>query len=270
MPACYFCGEDRPLTREHIFGDWLAEPITSRSERRAHTIKKPSRGPLTLDPAELVETARFNQNGDPLRFAFKMLCLDCNGKSLSRYHDEARPIILRLLGGDWSPIAPADCLSLAKWAVMVTIAWEWREPSSAAVSLGDRRMLLAGVIPPRWLVAVGRGSIEAGAYIFHRAIVAMDDDEPLNITEEERRGQRTAFVIGDLLIITQSANSLVLEQSLLPDTLRSSYFRTYGLREIYPLTSQSAAVPRLYNTAAIEAFMDMLGRPGMSWDLPPV
>jgi hypothetical protein len=260
MPACHFCGEDRQLTREHILGDWLADHIKVRAVKRAHIIHKPARGRLTFDPGEMVQAARFDQNGDPLRYAFKMLCLDCNGKVLSRYQDEARPIILRLLGDDWSPITQADCLSLAKWAVMVTMAWEWRDPSSATVPLCDRRMFLGGVIPPRWLVGVGRGSIESGAYVFHRATFATDDEEPLNISDDERLGQCTAIVIGNLLLITQSANSQALEDSFVPDSLRSMYFRTRGLREIYPVTSQSAAIPEVYDPPLIKAYMDTLGR----------
>lgn len=100
--ACAFCGNTGPLTREHVFGDWL------------------SKIGLEDDPVESV-AGSLNQIGKrmgasrPFRARVKNVCGACNNGWMSRLETIAKRVLTPLALGQTGQIELADQGPIAAW-----------------------------------------------------------------------------------------------------------------------------------------------------------
>lgn len=100
--SCAFCGSNEPLTREHVFGDWL------------------SKIGLEDDPGETV-AGSLNQIGRrmgesrPFRTKVKNVCAACNNGWMSNLEGVARRVLTPLALGQPGRIELADQGAIATW-----------------------------------------------------------------------------------------------------------------------------------------------------------
>lgn len=103
MPdPCAFCGSTEPLTREHVFGQWVSKigldlnPVQHRA------------GPLNGLPRDMGEQAPFRQT-------VKSFCASCNNGWMSRLEVAAQRVLTPLILGGSATITPADQAVIATW-----------------------------------------------------------------------------------------------------------------------------------------------------------
>lgn len=107
MRSCLFCGITQPLTKEHVFPDWIR-----KSGRR---------------PPEGVEQSSVLPR--PLRvdcytWKLKVMCEICNNEWGSALEQAAKPSLEMMIEGHSVQLDPAAQESLAKWAYKTAlVAW---------------------------------------------------------------------------------------------------------------------------------------------------
>ena len=101
--TCVFCGAAGPLTKEHVFGDWLSriglspEPVTHRSGPLNRVGKNLGTGPMF---------ARTVRN----------VCSSCNNGWMSTLEQIAQQALTPLILGEPGKVAPAQQGAVALWA----------------------------------------------------------------------------------------------------------------------------------------------------------
>ncbi|SDO66022.1 hypothetical protein SAMN04487788_0484 [Microbacterium testaceum StLB037] len=103
MPdPCAFCGSTEPLTREHVFGQWVSKIGLDLSPVQHGA------GPLNGMPRDMGEQPPFRQT-------VKSFCASCNNGWMSRLEVAAQRVLTPLILGGSATIAPADQAVIAAW-----------------------------------------------------------------------------------------------------------------------------------------------------------
>jgi len=150
---CIYCDYEGPLTEEHVFGKWLTREFGRASSVTSHTLGRPS----TLDfwnPTPYHRVASKPTQGDLFDLKVSNVCGTCNNGWMSDVHAAAKSLITHLAAGKWQVHTEAECESLTRWIIMVTINLEShsRIPN---VPRYQREALKNGGIPDGWEVGFG-------------------------------------------------------------------------------------------------------------------
>lgn len=85
MPeSCAFCGSVGPLTREHVFGQWVSRTGLDLTPMRHHA------GPLNALPRDMGEQPPFRQT-------VKSFCASCNNGWMSNLETVAQRVLTPLI-----------------------------------------------------------------------------------------------------------------------------------------------------------------------------
>ncbi|WP_433651605.1 hypothetical protein ACQP2C_03125 [Micromonospora zamorensis] len=101
--SCAFCGSTGPLTREHVFGQWVSKVGLDLSPVRHMA------GPLNGLPRDMGEQP-------PYRQTVKDFCSSCNNGWMSRLEDTARRVLSPIILGKPGAISAQDQPVIAMWA----------------------------------------------------------------------------------------------------------------------------------------------------------
>jgi hypothetical protein len=101
--ACAFCGSIGPLTREHIFGQWVSKIGLDLSPVQHMA------GPLNGLPRDMGKQS-------PYRQMVKDFCSFCNNGWMSRLEDTARRVLSPTILGEPGEISAQDQPAIAVWA----------------------------------------------------------------------------------------------------------------------------------------------------------
>lgn len=101
--SCAFCGSAGPLTREHVFGQWVSRIGLDLTLVRHHA------GPLNALPRDMGEQAPFKQ-------AVKSFCASCNNGWMSNLEGVAQRVLTPLILDEPGTIAQEDQAAIAMWA----------------------------------------------------------------------------------------------------------------------------------------------------------
>lgn len=103
MPRlCAFCGSSGPLSREHVFGQWVSK-IGLDSRPVGHRA-----GPLNRIPRDMGIQP-------PYRQTVKNICAQCNNGWMSKLEVTAQRVLTPLLLGETGTIAVEDQPAIAMW-----------------------------------------------------------------------------------------------------------------------------------------------------------
>lgn len=104
MPAsCAFCCSTKPLTREHVFGQWVSKIGLDLTPARHRT------GALNGLPRDIGEQP-------PYRLQVKNFCARCNNGWMSDLERDAQQVLTLFIFGKPGPIAAEDQAAVAMWA----------------------------------------------------------------------------------------------------------------------------------------------------------
>ena len=103
MPeSCVFCGAAGPLTREHIFGQWVSRTGLKLTPMRHYA------GPLNALPRDMGEQLPFRQT-------VKSFCASCNNGWMSNLEAAAQRVLTPLILDEPGTIAVEDQATIATW-----------------------------------------------------------------------------------------------------------------------------------------------------------
>jgi hypothetical protein len=143
--TCIFCQQPKPMSQEHIWGDWLKAHIPlamNKHNMQAVRINQ---------PGEPTTGNIFLRAGDPLRSTVKVVCADCNNQWLSEIQSRAKPFLIPLIKGERTALGTDAQQRVSAWCAMATMMAEYidRDPHTIAVPQSDRDWLLNnGTAPP--------------------------------------------------------------------------------------------------------------------------
>lgn len=236
---CIYCGAQKDITREHIFGDWLKSHVRTNSIRTEHLVSRvgPRGGQIVS-----MGTGRNHNTGAPHRRQLKIACRACNTGWLSDIHEAAKPALMRLLVDDWPRFEAPECLAVSRYVAMVVMNLEFSDPPTARISSGDRLAFKAtGQPPENSVILVGRclAPLDVGDF-WHRSGGLMRQGQWTG-----ENVQTTTFIFGRAFfhMIGPSA-------SLVPDP--DEYAAALGIRRIWPQPRQPVTRPLIFNAVGIE------------------
>ncbi len=148
--TCLFCSTDKgqPLTREHIWSDWMTDAIRSIQPARPKeddlfTIVQ--RGEGTTETVNIVRRSR-RMDEKP-----QCLCHQCNHERLGRVENEFfKPVVERMmLSGEPRALEVEDCLAIAVWAFKTLVVHNhaYNKPPFLYSRIERKRFILT-LLPP--------------------------------------------------------------------------------------------------------------------------
>ncbi|MEU6559231.1 hypothetical protein [Nocardia nova] len=215
--SCLFCGGAGPLTREHVFPDWMREVIyKGDGERR---IIPGDGGEPTI------------QHGGPFNKTLKIVCAGCNNEWMSRLEERAKPLLVAMFNQD--PAGPKVALDsdsqlvLARWAFK-TAAVASRLNRTEGIPVEHRREFSGAEGLPRkvqvWIGAGAALNSELAMFSFEPTLakqIEIRDGQPVRSIDFET--YRTHFRILGVVFVVNGYVSERVPYTLEPnDTLRSA------------------------------------------------
>jgi hypothetical protein len=245
--ACVFCG-GKPLTKEHILGDWLKAHVPRLAEWTLHTVSSGS--PMMIDgqavTLEVIERGFSYRSGNPASRSLKIVCGPCNSGWMSRIQDRAKPILVPLLRNAWArEMSTEDRETLATWCALTTTVNEYSHEATRKVSVASRRHLMTmGRMPAGWRVWVGR--LDAGGWegLSHLGwdCTEADAGDPRGVSSsvdlEPHDGQVTAWCLNNVFLLTFFSNPEV------PLVDFDAFAREHGLIALWPAVETKFGRPR--------------------------
>ncbi|MGH7073794.1 MAG: hypothetical protein ACREFD_06275 [Stellaceae bacterium] len=159
--ACIFCGSLDKKSEEHYWGQWLENYLPPRHRGTTHlfsggTIRRYfENGKIEFYPEHRKPV--LNPKADPSRQSLKVVCERCNNDWMSRLQSRAKPILIRYIEDDWTPLSNWSARSLASWITMFCMVYEFADAPSIGISPQEREGLRLTLDPlPNWRIWVGR------------------------------------------------------------------------------------------------------------------
>lgn len=223
---CLLCNEVRELTGEHVFADWMAKYIP---KRHANT------------KATLLTSAGFREStypGDHRARTLDVLCAECNSRWGSNLQSKTKPILSRLVAGDWWAMSTREREQLARWVTSFIFVRECEHPELMVATPAIRtRFRNTGAVPKSvavWMATFDAQERELASW--QRAIAMRRDDGSFS-----RDVKLTVIALPTVLIFGLFATNaellgagkvlrIALEQCLL----------ARGLTRIWPATRMDA------------------------------
>ena len=123
--SCFFCGQTRRLTNEHVWPKWVSGRLCERSAHFTHYTRRVT---ATDDATIPTGTARY------LNVTTHAVCRDCNGGWLSAFENQIKPLAAPLIVGDRTvalALAPESQALLAAWAYKMAMLLDVAHPRTS-------------------------------------------------------------------------------------------------------------------------------------------
>ncbi len=144
---CIFCGQ-RPLTKEHMYADWLRNYIPRVRERHAVL--------ATVDFPQSSKENIYTRQGDPHVRKIKCVCADCNNNWMSQSQEAVKPYLIPLIQGKSASLNRKSQTLVASWAAMMVMVSEYLNTDMVAVPQSDRTWFKVNRKPPsHWRIWIG-------------------------------------------------------------------------------------------------------------------
>lgn len=224
---CAFCQYTGKLTREHLVPEWLKVDLPAQLPHHNHVVSRPSNG---FGSAHVWKKGRLNRSGDTVNQRVHDVCQGCNSGWMSSIEESSKPIIRRLVHGDFSPMTKQERGQVAKWIALRTMVIELADPDTVCISREDRdNFRQTNTVPRHWLVGLAPYISEYGdnSGFFHRALGFKDASAP----DDPELLQMTFFHLGSAVFHCASANASLM-RALVPNS--HAYERETGLDIVSP------------------------------------
>ena len=204
---CVFCGQFAPMTKEHIWGEWIRQYVPSGANK--HYLKD-----VEVNKAGQEEHVSITQrNGSAIGSYRKIVCDKCNNAFLSRIQNRAKPFLIPLLEGRRTALVAKAQTAIATWATMVTMTAEFFLNSSGKIAISgeDRAQLRATETAlTDWDIWIGHypGGTNQHRWT-HTSIPIVGGAElpgPDNVYTPLPNTQTTTFVVGKLYVHTMRSH----------------------------------------------------------------
>lgn len=244
---CIFC-DGRPLSKEHVFGDWLRD-IFPRDAGTTHTDGVINWGAGGLTSAEATVITRKRQGHAGTR-KVRVVCKTCNNGWMSLLEERTKPLLKPLIAGQDAVLDANAQKTLATWAAKTAITAEHLKPRPGMIRPNECRWIKDNLAPPEGC------HVWVAAYDGHawRELTIYQQRANLDITAingptlEPHYIKATTFGLGNLLF-------LILSTSWDKAWRQFVDYDTVGLRHIWPITRKPIQWPPPFVLSDSEATM---------------
>ena len=122
---CFFCGQTRTLTKEHIWPKWVSGLLCERPDSFTHYTRRVAAGDDATTPTG---------TSSCLNVTTRTVCRDCNCGWLSDFENRIKPLAAPLIVGECTvalALAPESQLLLAAWAYKMAMLLDVAHPSTS-------------------------------------------------------------------------------------------------------------------------------------------
>lgn len=124
---CIFCGENKPLTGEHIFAAWIARAINYSSKQTSWSLRLGDDYQSTL------------LDCDHAQSTLQILCNVCNNEWGSDIQDSSSKILKTLIAGNWKILTDSQRKQMAKWVTSFVMVREFVHPELLTMDVNTRK-----------------------------------------------------------------------------------------------------------------------------------
>jgi len=150
---CVFC-KGTPLTKEHIWSDWLSKIIPgveSHTWSGFRQTRMPGDGTVHNEPH--FQT----RQGAQIQRKIRNVCLSCNTGWMSELVKRTQPFVEAMVLGRAANLSPHDQTDLAAWIALAVIMAEFTHERTAGIPACDREWVRNNKVPPdSWNIFIGR------------------------------------------------------------------------------------------------------------------
>ena len=121
--SCFFCGQTRRLTNEHVWPQWISGLLCGPSDNYMHYTRRVT---ATGDATTPTRPSRH------LNVTTKTVCRDCNSGWLSDFENRFKPLATPLIVGERTvalALSPESRALLAAWAYKMAMLLDVAHPS---------------------------------------------------------------------------------------------------------------------------------------------
>lgn len=204
MANCVFCGNEGPVTREHVLPRWLGDLL-------------PGDGHFTITrQGELGETRTYKDSS--LGIVTRSVCAACNNGWMSELEGRAKPLLEPLISGHARTLTPTDQMALALWATKTSISLLYASKAPEGAEILHRAAVFDGRVPPNtgiWLAAYSADPPSYTSWIRTRTMEMRAE----NHQEDIHLGQFVTLTIGHYahqVLLTPSAWAFRKLDALVP------------------------------------------------------
>lgn len=173
--SCVFCG-NRPLTREHVFPQWLTNVLPDQERWRGQDsavlyLRDQDRDAPPDVSREMGE--RFTAT------TVNRVCATCNHGWMERLESEVRPALTKLIVGEAFTFGSDASEALATWVAKTAMMAEFTHPESKATRPLDYRDLYETGRPPSdmFIWAAATDTVDWCVRMEHAGLLFGDPDE---------------------------------------------------------------------------------------------
>lgn len=235
---CVFCG-GTPLSKEHILPAWMKDLLPDDFSATHHEVRVgvSDYGFDGLRPPPYSK-GKLHRVGDHRSQKLRVVCVTCNTGWMSLLQRDAQPILTPLILGHPKPLTPTERATLAAWAAMFTMVYEYAEDRLIAAAQDDRHYLMRNrKAPPHWMIWHGAFvGTELNASTRHRAFKLNTRPVGEVAITVNNDVQTTVFATGR--VIFQTFSSAVVLPDEVAARLRQSALR-FSLRRLWPNASNN-------------------------------
>jgi hypothetical protein len=181
----------------------------------------------------------------------RRVCEECNTGWMHELEEVARPVLLPLMAGRRTALAPIEQEVIAVWAIKTALMCEFIHPRTRSASETHFRFLYERLEPTPnghvWLAHyVGPKELDYN----HRELFLTPEDSP----GPSRKGYLTALIINRLVLYVLDSEGSVTTRTYLPKDVEGSLLQIQPIKWVYPRWPPEIA----HSDESVEGFLHML------------
>lgn len=205
QPVCIFC-QKRPLTKEHLWPDWLKSIIGK--DDTTHHDRHLFNADFISDNLIVIEPNLIRKNGNSLNRTLKIVCEECNNTWMSKIEDKAKTILEALILNKPIKLDRKQQKMIVQWAVLRTIISEFTDEKTRVVTAKERKEFYqTNEVPANWYVWIGKKETEVQTQPTYHHVniqVAYRQIDGTYLMPNRDNTQSSYFGIGEFIIYTFS------------------------------------------------------------------
>jgi hypothetical protein len=233
---CMFC-DGLPLSREHMFPEWMSKVVPRAGNMRRQVLSAPSR---TLAVAERDTIS--NRQGDLLGKRLLVVCKPCNEGWMEDIERAARPILTPLLRGEGAVLTPKAQQIIAVWSALRAIICEKSDAPTAIIPAeAIKQLYLTKTLHP-WLWKIWIGHYAGTQWSISARYTHSAAKFFVNVTTQHGISYRDT---GYLQTSTFGIGKLYIHAfcSTIPAIYSFDTYRSYRLHSILPAANADVTWP---------------------------
>jgi hypothetical protein len=196
--VCIFCSENRKLSKEHLWPEWIRNRISRQSNDKYlnEIYLGEAKQPMSIEKSQ-------EKNGNLATLKFRVVCEVCNNGWMSQLEEKVQPFFELALSEQIGVVDEAMQRCLAEWIAMKIMVAEQSDGKTMVTPPSDlNEFYLSRLIPRYYRIYVGKHDLENNTeYMRHSCTLSRSTSGPkASLGGLEKNAQSVALIFGRVLI----------------------------------------------------------------------